>query len=395
MLTYASVADYLRIKKITDPDAQDAARRTVGDYLRRATSYIDGVCRRRFFPHAHVRQMSIPVRYIDLNNRAMIYDDLPLDMDLLESVSVFTGAAGAVIDTNDTLTSAINRYVTVLTVGDADGTDAVGETRFTVNSFIRIDNEMMRVVSVNTLTNQLTVERRMLSTLAAAHTAGITIYKKPLTALAPGIDFFPLDFNYSPFYGLHLVFPNAWTGTFVGSSYRNQYPQLLIMGLWGYHEQYPEAWVDTLETAPDGDFSDAFSSAFPITGISAEATTLLVADTTGEDAWGLTRFEEGMLLRIDDELLEVNAVLSDTSISVKRGAHGSFAVPHSGGVPILRYAVQQDVIEACITIAATWREADDSKGGRQGVSDMSQGVQISLPEDVVRILTRLQRAMVD
>lgn len=395
MLTYATFSDYARVKKITDLTAQQNAERVITDYLRRATDFIDSACGRYFFPLFETRQMSIPVQYIDLNNRAMIYDDLPLDNDLIEPQSVFTGAAGGNVDTLDTLAVGVNRYAEVLTVGDVDGLDASGVTRFLANRFILIDSEYMRVVSVDTSTNKLIVQRGVLNTLAAAHTAGTAIYRKPLSTLAIGIDVHPLDFNLTPHYALRLEFPNSWAGGILGANYRYQSPQLLVQGYWGYREQYSRAWVDTLETVKDGAFGDAFSSAFTTAGINREQTTLTVSDADGTDDWGISpRFEAGMLLRLDDELISVSSVdVINNTITVRRGVQGTTALAHDAGIPVLRYAVQQDVVEACIAIASTWREADDSKGGRQGVSDMSQGVPISMPEDVTKILTRLQKLM--
>lgn len=64
-----------------------------------------------------------------------------------------------------------------LTVADADGADAETETpRFQVGHLLKIENEYLRVLGVNTVTNVLTVMRAVNGTSAASHVLNTPIY---------------------------------------------------------------------------------------------------------------------------------------------------------------------------------------------------------------------------
>lgn len=65
---------------------------------------------------------------------------------------------------------------TTLTVVDADGLDSAGETpRFQVGHLIRIESEYLRVIGVNTVSNQLTVRRGVNGTTAVSHAQNTVI----------------------------------------------------------------------------------------------------------------------------------------------------------------------------------------------------------------------------
>src|SRR5690606_17765385 len=65
-----------------------------------------------------------------------------------------------------------------------------------------------------------------------------------------------------------------------------------VAGIWGFHIQWPDAWVDTLDTVQDD----------PLT---AATTTLTVTDSAGMDARGVTpRFERLGYYRIEDEVVQ-------------------------------------------------------------------------------------------
>jgi hypothetical protein len=69
-----------------------------------------------------------------------------------------------------------------LTVADADGADAIGEMpRFQVGHLLKIDDEYLRVIAVNTTSNILTVLRGVNGTSAAAHNQNtpISTYQPP------------------------------------------------------------------------------------------------------------------------------------------------------------------------------------------------------------------------
>jgi hypothetical protein len=75
---------------------------------------------------------------------------------------------------------------TTITVADADGTDAENESpRFQVGHLLKIENEYLRVLAVNTATNVLTVLRGVNGTTAASHSqnTAISVYQPALDAM--------------------------------------------------------------------------------------------------------------------------------------------------------------------------------------------------------------------
>jgi hypothetical protein len=73
-----------------------------------------------------------------------------------------------------------------ITVADADGLDSANETpRFQAGHLLKIDSEYIRVLAINTGTNQLTVLRGVNGTTAASHTlnTAISSYQPPADVL--------------------------------------------------------------------------------------------------------------------------------------------------------------------------------------------------------------------
>lgn len=382
MLTYTTLAEFMQVKRITSSHADSAEQELLREYLRRATREIDRVCRRRFFPYWQTRRFSIPVSYMDLRNRAHIHSDLALDADLLEAVRVQVGT-GTIIESGETVPSggfAATSANTTFTAVDVDGVDAQGNDRLPVGTILQVGYEIMVVADRNTGTNSVTLARAQNGTLAAAHAEGTTINKHVLTMLQPGIDFHLLDFNIEPKYGIRLVFPNTWAGRYTGLAWRSRYPQIYVTGLWGFHDDAFNRYVDTLDPIPSG-------------GITASATSWTAADADGVDAAGETRYRADYLYRIGNELVLVTGVSTNT-VTVTRGVNGTLAVSHAAGTPIYRWAVVQDIKKACFNIAKTIRDSDDSVGGRQGVTDMSVGVEITYAKDTAETLRHYVRPFI-
>jgi len=117
--------------------------------------------------------------------QAFIWDDSPL-----RAVSV-TGIWGwhdrwsrAWRGSSDTVqNNPLSSSATTLTVSDADGEDSHQQSpRFQVGQLLRIEDEYLRVLAVNTSTNALAVLRGVNGTTAAAHvqTTPIDIYQPAL-----------------------------------------------------------------------------------------------------------------------------------------------------------------------------------------------------------------------
>jgi hypothetical protein len=117
-----------------------------------------------------------------------------------------------------------------------------------------------------------------------------------------------------------------------------------VTGIWAYHPQWAEAWLDSGDSVQDA-------------SLSATATTITVIDANAGDP---SRFQVGQILRIESEYLWVTAVNTTTNIlTVIRGAQGATAAIHANATSIEIYQVPQDV--AILTLSwALWfyREPD-------------------------------------
>jgi len=204
--------------------------------------------------------------------------------------------------------------------------------------------------------------------------------------LTEGEDFFFQNTNIYPHYAVALKFPNYWGGMYnLGILSRTfDEPIIQVTGIWGYHDKYPrknEAWVDTLDTVT--------------VAINDTTTSISVADADGKDGINTKRFTEGYLLKIDSEFVEITEVdTTGNTLTVLRGARGTTAAEHDAGAKIYRWRVIEDIVEATMQIAKTWREADTAAGGRLGVGEMSAGVEIGIPGDPLTIIKMYQKSFV-
>lgn len=196
-------------------------------------------------------------------------------------------------------------------------------------------------------------------------------------------DFYLLEQNIYPKSIVVLKFPNFWGGLTGASVRRYDQPIVILNAMWGYADyRYPsEFWLDTLEVLLTG-------------GLDIDDTQFTLTDVNGLDIWGRTRFAVGNMIKIETELMEVLALDTVTNkITVSRGARGSTAAIHAAGTKIYRWRIVEDIQQATLQIAKTWREADLAVGGRIGVSDMSSGVELSIPADPLNTIKMYTRSI--
>lgn len=136
--------------------------------------------------------------------------------------------------------------------------------------------------------------------------------------------------------------------------------QVRVAGLWGYHP------------APEHAFRDSTDSL--VSGVADVDTILTVSNPGGPDAWGDTpRFAVGDLLRIDDELLRVTAVMP-TTLTVRRAENGTTAAAHAAGSPIGVY-IPGFLAESLGLRLASWLYREpDAEHGRQWPNGIERGL---------------------
>lgn len=148
--------------------------------------------------------------------------------------------------------------------------------------------------------------------------------------------------NRSPKHRLDLLAASGLTWAGYGAD-------IVITGAWGYHEDYTNAWIDTLDAVQGG--------------LDATSATLAVDNANGLDEMGRVRFENGALLRVDDECLRVVYVGVNT-LTILRGQRGTTKAAHDAGAPLLRWAVQEDVEQATIALTI-WLERNRETVGEK------------------------------
>lgn len=134
-----------------------------------------------------------------------------------------------------------------------------------------------------------------------------------------------------------------------------------VLGVWGYHQNYSVAWLtgSTLNGA--------------ISSTSATSVTV----TSG------TSFVAGHIIRVDNELMRVTNVVTNT-LTVDRGWNGSTAATHLTGVTAYIWRAQADIIRATLIQAARLYRRNDTIFGTVGGGEMgTQAVTIpALDPDV-------------
>lgn len=126
---------------------------------------------------------------------------------------------------------------------------------------------------------------------------------------------------------------------------------LSVLGVWGYHESYTEAWIDTLDTVQDN----------PLT---AGATSITVADADGLNARGMPRFEVLQYCKIESEVTQVTAYNTSTNVlTVRRAQLGTTAAAHVKTTAIRSFVPQEDIALAAAQLVG-WLYMNKESLGR-------------------------------
>jgi len=145
---------------------------------------------------------------------------------------------------------------------------------------------------------------------------------------------------------------------------------LSVAGVWGWHDDYANAWKPSTDSIPGG-------------GITSSATSFSVSSVGGADGWGLTpRFTPGQLLKVDSEYMYVVGANSGTNtLTVVRGANGSTAASHAAAAPISSYVPPTDITEITLRWAG-WLYKTEDAGDYAGPSGASLNATMTAPANV-------------
>lgn len=177
--------------------------------------------------------------------------------------------------------------------------------------------------------------------------------------------------NSSVAQGLHL------TSTGISWYSDETLPQFIqVTGVWGWHEDYTNAYAHVDDLAADV--------------ATTTATSITVADADGADLDGFTpRFSPGNLIQVGSELMEVTAVNTSTNIlTVKRGVNGTTAATHTTGDDVNVYQVDERVKR----IAARQTGLLYARRGAYQVETLDGVGVITYPQD---LLTELRNSLTE
>lgn len=154
---------------------------------------------------------------------------------------------------------------------------------------------------------------------------------------------------------------------------------ITLAGIFGFHEDYPRAFGDTLEDVPGG-------------GLTSSATSFTAVDADGLDDAGRQRFEVGQYLKIDSEVVKVVGLNTTTNVvDIRRAQLGTTAAAHSAGVSIFSYRQTPDIEKQCERLTVWLYQHRDSSGGTVQLLDGSVVLRDDTLKDIFAKLERYQR----
>jgi hypothetical protein len=160
-----------------------------------------------------------------------------------------------------------------------------------------------------------------------------------------------------------------------------------IVGTWGFHDDWSNAWTDSSDTVQDG------------AGINASVTTVTVSAVSGSDIYNVAnRFQEQQLLKIESEYLYVTAVNNPANtLTVIRGMNGTTAATHANGTTISIFQTMHDIVAAMrVLVTHQYRRRDSIGEETDRPLVTGDGVLImpsSLPAEVKSRLKQYMRRM--
>ena len=165
--------------------------------------------------------------------------------------------------------------------------------------------------------------------------------------------------NDTPAFGIELLGASApwayWLPNVNGSIRK----VISINGLWGYHEDYANAWV------PVGTLGAAIT----------DTTTFAFTMTAGHSV------SVGQILKIGSEIYNVATVATNTITPNQRGDNGSTAITHLSGATVYAWAVMDDIKLAVLEIALGVSALRTGQSSSGKVSITANGVVIR-PEEI-------------
>lgn len=154
-----------------------------------------------------------------------------------------------------------------------------------------------------------------------------------------------------------------------------------LTGLWGFHNRYPSAFVNSLDTITT------------VGGINASVSTFTVTDSDGVAVdLDSPRFQAGHLIKVENEFMLISDVNNSTNtLTVGRGYNGTTAAIHAQGTTIGIYRPMANIVMAAIRLTI-WRYRQKDVNSFDRTTILNTGISIipsALPPDVIQLLSRI------
>lgn len=172
--------------------------------------------------------------------------------------------------------------------------------------------------------------------------------------------------NYSPKWA--IVLKGSSSITWEADSSGNTERVIAVAGIWGYHDKYNLAWL-----------------------LGSTANEAMDASETGYDVTSGTGFAVGNLIRFDNELGYVSAVVTNT-LTITRGENSSTAATHLTGINVTIWQVMDEVRQAVLGIALQAYKQRFGQSTTQSATVTAAGVVLT-PKDVPAFAADTIRAM--
>jgi hypothetical protein len=189
------------------------------------------------------------------------------------------------------------------------------------------------------------------------------------------------DYNFPPYNKVVIRSDSGSTLNYTGTDQQSQH----VVGFWGYHEDYSNAWVDT-------------GTSLGASYVSGASQITVLGGSTGfsDINWESPRFSIGDTLKIGDEMFYVAGGVSNV-VNVIPHFNGTSANHHASLVPVYRYEPEPDIQWATIRLAA-WLNGQGMSPYENKTAFIQIGV-ISVPTqmgtDIKARLERFTKTMIE
>src|SRR3990167_7669935 len=188
------------------------------------------------------------------------------------------------------------------------------------------------------------------------------------------------DYNFPPYDRVVIRSDSGSTLNYTNTDQQSQH----VVGFWGYHENWDEAWVDT-------------GTSLGTSYVSGTSQLAVSGGSTGfsDINWEAPRFAAGDALKVGDEMFFV-AGGNGSIVNVVPHFNGTSANHHASLVPVYRYEPEPDIQWATIRLAA-WLNGQGMSPYENKMAFVQFG-QLNIPQglatDVKQRLERFVKTMI-